>query len=108
MCVDIGGNEFTEHLQGTRFLLLGTVVGKNVWPCLCFNPISAAFQIVCEGIQQPVPALFCQDKTQLTVDLPVLLKLQRKVKELEQEKQSLWQQLDKREEAQQEKAKVWT
>lgn len=46
-----------------------------------------------------------EDKTQLTVDLPVLLKLQRKVKELEQEKQSLWQQLDKREEAQQEKAK---
>lgn len=40
------------------------------------------------------------------MDLPVLLKLQRKVKELEQEKQSLWQQLDKREAAQQEKAKV--
>uniref|UniRef100_A0A3Q3KQ43 Myosin VA n=1 Tax=Mastacembelus armatus TaxID=205130 RepID=A0A3Q3KQ43_9TELE len=43
-----------------------------------------------------------------TVDLSVLLKLQRRVKELEQEKQSLWQQLDKREEAQQEKAKVRT
>lgn len=42
------------------------------------------------------------------MDLPVLLKLQRRVKELEQEKQSLWQQLDKREEAQQEKAKVCT
>ncbi|XP_028285776.1 unconventional myosin-Va-like isoform X2 [Parambassis ranga] len=40
-----------------------------------------------------------------TVDLPILLKLQRRVKELEQEKQSLWQQLDKREEAQIEKAK---
>lgn len=40
------------------------------------------------------------------MDLPVLLKLQRKVKELEQDKQSLWQQLDKKEEAQQEKAKV--
>uniref|UniRef100_A0A3Q1JUY7 Uncharacterized protein n=1 Tax=Anabas testudineus TaxID=64144 RepID=A0A3Q1JUY7_ANATE len=39
------------------------------------------------------------------MDLPVLLKLQRKVKELEQEKQSLRQQLDKREESQQEKTK---
>ncbi|XP_061577625.1 unconventional myosin-Va-like isoform X2 [Cololabis saira] len=46
-----------------------------------------------------------QDKTPATVDLPVLLKLQRRVKELEQEKQSLWQQLDTREESQQEKAK---
>uniref|UniRef100_A0A3B4GVA1 Unconventional myosin-Va-like n=1 Tax=Pundamilia nyererei TaxID=303518 RepID=A0A3B4GVA1_9CICH len=45
------------------------------------------------------------DETQTAVDLPVLLKLQRRVKELEQEKQSLWQQLDKREEDQQEKAK---
>ena len=42
------------------------------------------------------------------MDLPVLLKLQRRVKELEQEKQSLWEKLDKKEEAQQEKAKVWT
>ncbi|XP_044050300.1 unconventional myosin-Va-like isoform X2 [Siniperca chuatsi] len=46
-----------------------------------------------------------EDETQSTVDLSVLLKLQRRVKELEQDKQSLWQQLDKREEAQQEKAK---
>uniref|UniRef100_I3JNL6 Myosin VAb n=1 Tax=Oreochromis niloticus TaxID=8128 RepID=I3JNL6_ORENI len=45
------------------------------------------------------------DETQTAVDLPVLLKLQRRMKELEQEKQSLWQQLDKREEDQQEKAK---
>uniref|UniRef100_A0A8C2ZS67 Myosin VA n=1 Tax=Cyclopterus lumpus TaxID=8103 RepID=A0A8C2ZS67_CYCLU len=43
--------------------------------------------------------------TQTTVDLPILLKLQRRVKELEQDKQSLWQQLDNGEEAQQEKAK---
>uniref|UniRef100_A0A669CRM2 Myosin VAb n=1 Tax=Oreochromis niloticus TaxID=8128 RepID=A0A669CRM2_ORENI len=43
------------------------------------------------------------DETQTAVDLPVLLKLQRRMKELEQEKQSLWQQLDKREEDQQEK-----
>lgn len=42
------------------------------------------------------------------MNLPVLLKLQRRVKELEQEKQSLWQQLDKREEVQQEKANVGT
>lgn len=42
------------------------------------------------------------------MDLPVLLKLQRRVKDLEQEKQALWQQLDKKEEAQQEKAKVCT
>ncbi|XP_039989596.1 unconventional myosin-Va-like [Xiphias gladius] len=46
-----------------------------------------------------------EDETQSTVDLPVLLKLQRRLKELEQDKQSLWQKLDKREEAQQEKAK---
>lgn len=36
----------------------------------------------------------------------MLLKLQRKVKELEQNKQSLWEQLDKKEGAQEEKAKV--
>ncbi|XP_008287954.1 unconventional myosin-Va-like [Stegastes partitus] len=46
-----------------------------------------------------------EDETETTVDLPILLKLQRRVKELEQDKQSLLQQLDKREEAQQEKAK---
>ncbi|XP_018521855.1 unconventional myosin-Va [Lates calcarifer] len=46
-----------------------------------------------------------EDETQPSVDLPVLLKLQRRVKDLEQEKQALWQQLDKKEEAQQEKAK---
>ncbi|KAM9352451.1 unconventional myosin-Va-like [Symphorus nematophorus] len=46
-----------------------------------------------------------EDETQATVDLPVLLKLQRRVKELEQDKQLLWEQLDKKEEAQQEKAK---
>ncbi|KAM7414758.1 hypothetical protein PAMA_019528 [Pampus argenteus] len=46
-----------------------------------------------------------EDETQPTVDLSVLLKFQRRVKELEQEKQSLWQQLDNREEAQQVKAK---
>uniref|UniRef100_A0A667ZI60 Myosin VAb n=1 Tax=Myripristis murdjan TaxID=586833 RepID=A0A667ZI60_9TELE len=45
------------------------------------------------------------DVTQPTVDMPVLLKLQRRVKELEQEKQALHLQLDKKEEAQQEKAK---
>ncbi|XP_034735918.1 unconventional myosin-Va-like isoform X2 [Etheostoma cragini] len=44
-----------------------------------------------------------EDETQATVDLPVLLKLQRRVKELEQEKRSLRQQLDNREDAQQEK-----
>lgn len=36
----------------------------------------------------------------------MLLKLQRKVKELERNKQSLWEQLDKKEGAQQEKARV--
>ncbi|XP_070686201.1 unconventional myosin-Va-like [Pempheris klunzingeri] len=46
-----------------------------------------------------------EDEPRLTADLPVLLKLQRRVKELEQEKQSLRQQLDNKEEAQQEKAK---
>ncbi|KAM9753748.1 LOW QUALITY PROTEIN: unconventional myosin-Va-like [Menidia menidia] len=46
-----------------------------------------------------------ENETQKTVDLPLLLKLQRRVKELEQENRSLWQQLDKKEEAQQQKAK---
>ncbi|KAM9375860.1 unconventional myosin-Va-like isoform 2-T2 [Pholidichthys leucotaenia] len=46
-----------------------------------------------------------EDETPATEDLPVLLKLQRRMKELEQEKQSLWQQLDKRDEAQQQKTK---
>ncbi|KAL6106593.1 myo5a [Pungitius sinensis] len=50
-------------------------------------------------------AIQIEDETQATVDLPVLLKLQRKVKELEQDKQSLWQQLENREEAQQEQEK---
>uniref|UniRef100_A0A3B4YES3 Unconventional myosin-Va-like n=1 Tax=Seriola lalandi dorsalis TaxID=1841481 RepID=A0A3B4YES3_SERLL len=49
-----------------------------------------------------------EDESQPAVDLSVLLKLQRRVKELEQDKQSLWQQLDKKEEAQQEKAKQRT
>lgn len=47
-----------------------------------------------------------QDEPETTADLPVLLKLQRKVKELEQNRQSIWEQLDKKEGAQQEKAKV--
>ncbi|KAM4553693.1 unconventional myosin-Va-like isoform 1-T1 [Fundulus diaphanus] len=46
-----------------------------------------------------------QEDAQRNVDLPILLKLQRRVKELEEENRSLWQQLDKKEEAQQEKAK---
>ncbi|KAM7002579.1 LOW QUALITY PROTEIN: unconventional myosin-Va-like [Tautogolabrus adspersus] len=46
-----------------------------------------------------------QTEDESQVDLSVLLKLQRRVKELELDKQSLWQQLDNREEAQQEKAK---
>ncbi|XP_047451956.1 unconventional myosin-Va-like isoform X2 [Mugil cephalus] len=46
-----------------------------------------------------------EDETPAAVDLPILLKLQMRVKELEQDKQSLWQQLDKKEEAQQETAK---
>ncbi|XP_029289652.1 LOW QUALITY PROTEIN: unconventional myosin-Va-like [Cottoperca gobio] len=46
-----------------------------------------------------------EHETPATVDLPILLKLQRRVKELEQDKHSLWQQLDKGEAAQQEKAK---
>ncbi|XP_011474322.1 unconventional myosin-Va [Oryzias latipes] len=46
-----------------------------------------------------------ENENKTTVDLPILLRLQRRVKELEQEKQSLWQQLDKNEEAQQQKEK---
>ncbi|XP_069564291.1 unconventional myosin-Va-like [Brachyistius frenatus] len=46
-----------------------------------------------------------EDESQNTLDLPILLKLQRRLTELEHDKQSLWQQLDKREEVQQEKAK---
>uniref|UniRef100_A0A665W069 Myosin VAb n=1 Tax=Echeneis naucrates TaxID=173247 RepID=A0A665W069_ECHNA len=58
------------------------------------------------NFQIPMLAVFFQDENQPAVDLSVLLKLQRRVKDLEQDKQSLWQQLDKREEARQEKAKV--
>uniref|UniRef100_A0A8C5BN78 Unconventional myosin-Va-like n=1 Tax=Gadus morhua TaxID=8049 RepID=A0A8C5BN78_GADMO len=47
-----------------------------------------------------------QDVTRAAVDMPVLLKLQRKVKELEEEKRSLFGQLNRREEAEQEKSKV--
>uniref|UniRef100_A0A665W1W5 Myosin VAb n=1 Tax=Echeneis naucrates TaxID=173247 RepID=A0A665W1W5_ECHNA len=65
------------------------------------------FQILnCGENHQPMLAVFFQDENQPAVDLSVLLKLQRRVKDLEQDKQSLWQQLDKREEARQEKAKV--
>ncbi|KAL3061378.1 hypothetical protein OYC64_009541 [Pagothenia borchgrevinki] len=55
-----------------------------------------------EGEDSPITP---EQETPAAVDLPVLLKFQRRVKELEQEKHSLWQQLDKGEEAQQEKAK---
>ena len=44
--------------------------------------------------------------TRAVVDMPVLLKLQRKVKELEEEKRSLFGQLNRREEVEQEKSKV--
>ncbi|CAL8294783.1 unnamed protein product [Boreogadus saida] len=46
-----------------------------------------------------------EDVTRAAVDMPVLLKLQRKVKELEEEKRSLFGQLNRREEAEQEKSK---
>ncbi|XP_075998485.1 unconventional myosin-Va-like [Genypterus blacodes] len=56
-----------------------------------------------EGEDSPVHT---EDESQgSTVDLPVLLKIQRRLKELEQDNQSLQQQLDKKEEAQQAKAK---
>lgn len=42
-----------------------------------------------------------QDGPQNAADLPALLKLQRNVKELEQNKQSSWEQQDKKEGAQQ-------
>lgn len=49
----------------------------------------------------------CQDEAQeAAVDLPVLLKIQRRLKELEQENQCLQQQLDEKDEAQQAKAIV--
>jgi len=50
--------------------------------------------------------VFCQDVTRPAVDMPVLLKLQRKVKDLEEEKRSLIGRLDRREDAQREKSKV--
>lgn len=46
-----------------------------------------------------------EDVGESVVDMPILLKLQRRVTELEQEKHSLLHQLDKREDAQNEKAK---
>uniref|UniRef100_H3D867 Myosin VAb n=1 Tax=Tetraodon nigroviridis TaxID=99883 RepID=H3D867_TETNG len=45
-----------------------------------------------------------EDEGQPSEELPVLLKLQRKVKELEQNKQSLWERLDHKEGARQAKA----
>ncbi|PWA30523.1 hypothetical protein CCH79_00015367 [Gambusia affinis] len=50
-------------------------------------------------------ALASTDEVETKVDLPILLKLQKRVKELEGENRSLWKKLDKKEEAQQEKAK---
>ncbi|CAL8356812.1 unnamed protein product [Lota lota] len=46
-----------------------------------------------------------EDVTRPVVDMPVLLKLQRKVKELEEEKRSLFSRLNRREEVEQEKSK---
>ncbi|XP_034032086.1 unconventional myosin-Va-like isoform X2 [Thalassophryne amazonica] len=46
-----------------------------------------------------------EDESQSTVDLPVLMKLQRRMKELELEKQALLEQLDNKEETQQQNAK---
>ena len=66
---------------------------------------------LCCCVLQDVTLCCCvlQDVTRATVDMPVLLKLQRKVKELEEEKRSLFGQLNRREEAEQEKSKVgWT
>lgn len=51
--------------------------------------------------------VFAQNEMQTKGDLSILLKLQRRVKDLEEENRSLWQQLDKKEEAQQENAKVY-
>ncbi|KAJ3597015.1 hypothetical protein NHX12_003415 [Muraenolepis orangiensis] len=46
-----------------------------------------------------------EDVTRPAVDMPVLLKLQRKVKELEEEKRSLLGRLDRREEVEQDRSK---
>ncbi|XP_074488727.1 unconventional myosin-Va-like [Sebastes fasciatus] len=71
-----------------------------------YSSISSEFSQSLGSTDGEDDSIQTEDETQATVDLPVLLKLQRKLKELEQDKQSLWQQLDTREEAQQEKAKM--
>ncbi|KAM4572313.1 unconventional myosin-Va-like [Odontesthes bonariensis] len=70
-----------------------------------YSSNSSEFSQSLDSTESENGSIQTENETEATVDLPVLLKLQRRVKDLEQEKQSLWQQLDKREEAQQQKAK---
>lgn len=70
------------------------------------NHISAAFLLLFADAQRPLRVVLWQDDPQPSEELPVLLKLQRKVKELEQNKQSLWERLDEKEGTRQVKARV--
>ncbi|XP_042351953.1 unconventional myosin-Va-like [Plectropomus leopardus] len=70
-----------------------------------YSSISSEFSQSLGSTEGEDGSIQTEDETQATVDLPVLLKLQRRVKDLEQDKQALWLQLEKKEEAQQEKAK---
>ncbi|XP_072242124.1 unconventional myosin-Va-like [Leuresthes tenuis] len=70
-----------------------------------YSSNSSEFSQSLDSTESDNSSIQTENETEATVDLPVLLKLQRRVKDLEQEKRSLWQQLDKREEAQQQKAK---
>ncbi|XP_068168674.1 unconventional myosin-Va-like isoform X2 [Antennarius striatus] len=88
MSVNIGSNQFSDKRRGSGS-----------------SSNSSEFTVSLGSTDNEDSSIPTEDETQSTADLPVLLKLQRRVKELEQDKQSLWKQLDKKEEVQQEKAK---
>ncbi|XP_068595560.1 unconventional myosin-Va-like [Brachionichthys hirsutus] len=84
MSISVGSNQFSDKRRGSG---------------------SSAFTGSSGSTEEEDGSVAAEEESQSTEDLPVLLKLQRRVKELEQDKQSLWEQLDEKEEVQQEKAK---
>ncbi|XP_027900326.1 unconventional myosin-Va-like isoform X1 [Xiphophorus couchianus] len=70
-----------------------------------YSSNSSEFSQILSSTEDEDSAIQAEDEVETKVDLPILLKLQKRVKELEGENRSLWKKLDKKEEAQQEKAK---
>ncbi|XP_013869025.1 unconventional myosin-Va [Austrofundulus limnaeus] len=70
-----------------------------------YSSISSEFSQSLSSTEGEDGSVHTEDEMQTKADLSILLKLQRRVKDLEEENRSLWHQLDKKEEAQQEKAK---